>query len=170
MSSNPEDADPGGLSQRSVTLAALYESDDEAMDAVASVNAALEEAAAEVDLLFAKNGGVAESAQVDRIYARFGLRNTSGWRQERPLEADGRRVLWQLPPGASPEDAELVLLSHGASAVEAVEPAGGGWKVAPHPLAIPFVDEESGEVFYDVVNVDDGPARSRSSAPKRTLH
>lgn len=153
-----------------VFIAARFGDDDGAMDAAASINAALEEAALAVDDLFATGGGLAHSDQVDRIYSRHGLRNTGGWCQERPLEAEGREVLWCLPAGALVDDAEQLLLSHGAEAVRVVGHTGDGWKVAPHPLAIPFIDEESGEVFYDVVKVEDSPPRGRPASRKRTLH
>ncbi|HUT79016.1 MAG TPA: hypothetical protein VM285_15060, partial [Polyangia bacterium] len=155
---------------RFAALAALFASDDDAMNAAASINATLEEAALEADRLFAGRGGVAESAELDRIYGRFGLRNTSGWRQERPLAAAGHEVLWQLPAGAPVDEAEQLLLSHGAKAVRVIDRFDEGWKVAPHPLAIPFVDEESGEVFYDLVKVEDAPHRGHPLARKRTLH
>jgi len=154
-----------------VTLAAVFADDDGAMDAAASINASLEEAAIETDDLFAAGGGVAASAEVDRIYSRFGLRNTSGWRQETPLTAAGREVLWRLPAGAPIEDAEQLLAAHGAAAVRIAPQSDGDWTAAPHPLAIPFVDQESGEVFYDVVDVGETPPRrGPATARKRTLH
>ncbi len=167
-SGEPFGKDDGG--RHPAALAALFAGDDEAMNAVASINAALEDAAVEADALFDSRGGVVESADLDRVYTRFGLRNTNGWRQERPLLASGCEVLWPLPAGAPAGDAEQLLVSHGAKAVRVIDGSNDGWKAAPHPLAIPFVDEESGEVFFDVVKVEDAPPRDRSAARKRTIH
>jgi hypothetical protein len=170
MDWHSDETGSGSGEERLAALAARFDSEDDAMNAAASINAALEEAALEADRLFAGRGGIADSAEVDRIYSRFGLRNTSGWRQERPLAVAGREVRWHLPAGAPADEAEQLLLSHGARAVRAIDRFDEGWKVAPHPLAIPFVDEESGEVFYDLVKVEDTPRRGRSMARKRTLH
>ena len=156
--------------ERFVLVVGTFESEDDAQAAAASVNAALEEAAEAADELIARQGGVADAVDIDRIYARFGMRNDVGWRQEEPVFAEEEDLFWQLAAGARIEDAEQLLLSHGATEVMTSARGDEAWQAAPHPLAVPFVDDDSGEVFYDLIDVDEGASRDRGPSRKRTIH
>jgi hypothetical protein len=164
---NPRD--PVARAGRGVVMVARFAGPLEAATARSTLEATLDELASEVDELFELSGGVVEVEQVQRIYARSGLRNEVGWHQDRPIRVKGAELIWELPEGADIEDAENLLVSIGALSVVAHRAAGVGeeWRMAPHPFPIELpVDDDDPERSDQ--DQDDG--YPTLVIPKRTLH
>jgi hypothetical protein len=171
--SNVEREGTIGASRSGAVVIARFEDEKTAAAAAESLNASLAAAAGEVADLFERGGGAADGADVSRIYSRIGMRNEVGWQQEQPLTAVENELLWQLPTGAHPEDAESLLWSLGSESVivgdllDEEDP----WRVAPGPIAIPAVDEETGEVaFHYVVDDEEELPMVSPTSYKRTIH
>ena len=139
----------------------------EAARAARSLNSMLDEVREEVSDLFSRQDGVADAAAITRVYARLGLRNETGWEQERPVIASGKEVLWELPEGAYPEDAEAILWSVGARDISLHEAAEEEpWRDAPHPMmAMEIIDEDA-----DAPEAEEEDGISLARSDKRTLH
>ena len=88
----------------------------------------------EVAKLLSAQGGIAEMADVTRIYARYGFKNDAGWKNEDGLNASGQDIIWAMPEGMFANDAEILLMALGAQFV-AVEPdiEPAFWPNGPHP-------------------------------------
>ncbi|MFO8072859.1 MAG: hypothetical protein R6V85_13380 [Polyangia bacterium] len=160
-------------SRSGAVVIARFEDEETAAAAAESLNASLAMAASEVEELFERGDGAADGADVSRIYSRIGMRNEVGWEQEQPLTAVENELIWQLPSGAHPEDAESLLWSLGSESVivgdllAEEEP----WRAAPGPIAIPAVDEETGEVaFHYVVDDEEDLPMGSPASHKRTIH
>ncbi|MDD5307047.1 MAG: hypothetical protein PHU25_06970 [Deltaproteobacteria bacterium] len=131
-----------------------------------TVDGLLAQAKAEVRALLEERGGVAESRDLSRIYARVGLRNDVGWEQEIDLTVCDRDLTWHLPTGAHAEDAESLLWSLGAAEIAIDEgDSRAPWHDAPHPMALPLPDEEAAPQ-----GLDDEEIQSPLPSYKRILH
>jgi hypothetical protein len=152
-----------------VVLVSTFAGPVEAVTARNTLRATLDDLARDVEELFRAQGGVVDGEQVAKIYARVGLRNDMGWRQERPLTVKGAELVWELPEGVHVEDAENLLVSLGAIAVVAhvTVPGDEEWRAAPAPFPIQseFFDED-----FDPSESDEDDAFPTQTVPKRTLH
>lgn len=124
-------------------IVAAFDSGTQAQTAAAQIEAMLEAASIEVEELFALQDGVAEAADVTRIYARHGFTNESAWEQSEPLRVQGSELIWDAPSGLKLEEVESLLSTLGARGVVMQrivdeEP----WHGAPHPMTVVVSDEE----------------------------
>lgn len=150
--------------ETAITMVAQFDDSVRADNARSTVEGMLVSAQVEADALFDKQGGVADATDLAEIYARFGFRNDTGWRHERPVVAIGEEVFWELPEGMILEEAHLLLLALGAKAI-AIQAEDEIWRHSLHPLAyIGFDDEED---FYDL---DEDEIAHGGSPDKKTLH
>jgi hypothetical protein len=154
---------------RGVKVVARFADARKARTARSTLNTTLDDLEREVSELFESLGGVVEGEQVARIYARAGLHNDVGWRQERPIIVRGEELQWELPEGAEIDDAENLLVSLGALSVVIHRPASfeEAWRVAPHPFPIELPFDEDSPDPHDSSDEDGYPT---AQIPKRTLH
>ena len=119
--------------------------------ASAVISKTLDHAEREVQALFNRRNGVAEAAEVGRIYERHGFTNDSGWHQERPLSHAGEELLWEIPEGMDVAEAQNLLVSLGALSVTIDEETNDDVLTAiPHPAAVFLAEMEN-----DFIDIDD---------------
>lgn len=147
-------------------IIASFDSPREAQTASARVESMLESARQEVTDLFAAQGGVADVADVTRIYARYGFTNESAWEQSEPLRRQGADVVWDAPAGLDLDEVESLLSTLGARSVLmhrliSDEP----WQDAPHPMTIVVSEEE-----WVLLSPDDDEPFRQLPRVKKVLH
>jgi hypothetical protein len=130
-----------------------------------AVNAALSDAAREVDALFAAQNGVADIGDVSQIYLRHGFHNDSGWQQYRPLSLDNDCIIWEIPEGMNVQEAEQLLSAFGAiSLMVEDETEDDLIRQVPHPAAL-FLSE-----FDDSLDSEEDEHSPGHTEEKKTLH
>jgi hypothetical protein len=102
------------IQELTVAVIARFKDPGTAEMARSTIEEMLHSASKEVDSLFASRGGIAESTDVEKIWAKYGFRNDVGWTQQRPIIASGNEIKWDVPLGVEFEDVQLLLLSLGA--------------------------------------------------------
>lgn len=152
------------LQENTITIVAQFKDPVRADNARSTIEGMLVSAQVEADALFERQGGVADATDLAEIYARFGFRNDTGWRHERPVVAIGEEIFWELPEGLVLEEAHILLLALGAKAI-AVQTEDEQWRQSLHPLAYVGWDEERD--FYDA---DDEELPYIGAPAKKTLH
>ena len=117
-----------------------------------AVTETLAHAEREVQSLYRRQNGIADSLEVGKIYERHGFTNDSGWRQERPLTTTAEELYWQIPDGMDLAEAKHLLVSFGAlsviiGGVDEEIPIG-----IPHPAAMYLAEME--DDLFDIDEVD----------------
>ena len=150
--------------ETTITIVAQFNDSVKADNARSTIEGMLVSAQVEADALFDRQDGVADALDIAEIYARFGFRNDTGWRHDRPVVAIGEEIFWELPEGMVLEEAHLLLLALGAEAI-AVQSEDELWKHTLHPLACLAWDDER-----DIYDFDDDDLPYGGAPDKKTLH
>jgi hypothetical protein len=147
-------------------LVAEFEDAVRAEAARITVQRLLDRADAEIEQMFHRQGGTADSEQVNEVYLQYGLTNEIGWRQELPLTTDGTTLCWPVSDGMRPEEARFMLMALGATvtAIERVEDRPP-WLNAPTPNAL-----ATGDFDPDARDDDDEPIALPRASKKKTVH
>lgn len=149
-----------------VTIIAQFSDAGQAESARVKIEEMLTMAQNEVDALFAKQGGVAEAADVASIYSRYGFHNDIGWQYDVPIITSDDELYWELPEGLVAEEAELLLLALGAQAMTMGSMAGREfWREGFYPMAFMAVDDD--DDFFDPAEDELSP---RAMPDKKILH
>ena len=152
------------LRETTITIVAQFNDSVRADNARSTIEGMLVSAQVEADALFDRQGGVADATELAEIYAKFGFRNDTGWRHEKPVVSIGEEVYWELPEGIVLEEAHLLLLALGAKAV-AVQAEDEQWRQSLHPFAYVGVDDDR-----DLYDFEEDEIPYSDTPAKKTLH
>jgi hypothetical protein len=151
----------------SLHIVARFVDVTQAEAARAVISKTLDHAEREVQTLFNRRDGVADAAEIGRIYERHGFANDSGWCQERPLSRAGEELLWEIPEGMDTGEAQDLLVSLGALSVTIGEETEDDiLNVVPHPAAVFLTEMED-----DFIDIEDEECLlPYCQAEKKLLH
>jgi hypothetical protein len=146
-------------------IVAQFRDETQAETVCEAINDAVFSAAREVDTLFEAQGGVANIADVARIYQRYGFRNESGWQQYSPVLTDGQMVVWEIPEGMDIHEAEQLIAAFGAISLS-IENDGDDelLRQVPHPAAL-FLSE-----LDETYELEEEEHHTAHVEEKKTLH
>ncbi len=155
-----------GAEETLITIVARFADPVRAEVAKSTIEEMLKNAEVEVDALFEKQGGIADIADVADIYTRFGFHNDIGWKYEIPIALLEEEIIWELPEGLIPEEAQILLLALGAEAISVqTDDENEQWRQARHPGAMLILEDD-----HDFWEYDDEESTRPSLSIKRTLH
>jgi hypothetical protein len=153
-------------SKMSVRIVARFSDAAMAETAKIAISQVLKSAEAEVADLFKLQDGVANTADISKIYTQYGFVNDIGWQQEQPLIAHREELVWDIPEGLVLEEAQVLLAALGAQIIDVgIMETEESWRSAPHPaVGFPMDDE------FDFSELDEEDLVRETLPIKKILH
>ncbi len=149
------------------TIVARFSDAQKAEAAKTTIEGMMSSAEDEVEVMFEKQDGMAESDDIAKIYTKYGFRNHCGWKHERPIITIGEEIIWEMPEGMFGEDATVLLIALGAQVLATEsDDEDEQWQQAPYPL--PYVPLEEDDPDFSEAEEEESPWPAFSN--KKILH
>ncbi|MBN2802596.1 MAG: hypothetical protein JXR91_05855 [Deltaproteobacteria bacterium] len=139
-----EFSNPNFLNTGTFIAVAKFKTAAMAVECQITLSSIFDDIAKSVKDLFIEGNGIASLKQLTQIYAVYGLTNLTGWEQTMDISVSGNDVIWPLPDGMDPAEAEDMIIHLEPQIIEfhdmSIETEQ--WQLYPLPQLLSMDDTE----------------------------